>query len=223
MRLYHTTASIHLDSIKEHGLLPRRNRRGNWWTNVSSHPAMVYLSDTPRQHFYGFKACIATQTDRYVVFSVDGDFLYESLFRPDENYIDFKESGTNLNTPFHTRYAQIERAYYQAHLWQECIEKCGLVGYAGVIPFEELTIEHEAPVQENPFYREDLFYLDVDLDTKMVQTDLLLQEHLIAQYYGIEERSWHKSIIPIPMRENFVMEAVELGRQNTHVYIETTA
>lgn len=130
MKLYHGTALRHLDGIREHGLIPRGDRPGNW-PEFPSRDDLVYLTTAYAPHF---AKCAAKEKEPWVIVEIESDNLPDSLL-PDE---DFLEQATRKD-PLLTGWSLAQRTKFfrsnihdYAQYAQDSIESLGTCATAHV-------------------------------------------------------------------------------------------
>lgn len=140
MLLRHGTSSKNLESILNHGLIPRGEEKGNWEHSVSSRPDCVYLTSIYSSYF----ACSACEDEPWMMVEIDTDVLDQSLLLPDE---DFLEQVTRTQTEFpcfgkemkeRTEWFRDNLESFQRY-WMDSVEKLGNCCHQGWIEPDAIT------------------------------------------------------------------------------------
>jgi hypothetical protein len=101
------------------------------WQRLSSHPEMVYLTDT-----YPFFFTNTGGTPWGVVFEIDADILEPIKFYPDEDYLvqTAHEIGLTPIDGQNDNEAAIARLTEFREIWQEGLTRLGTCCYRGIVP-----------------------------------------------------------------------------------------
>lgn len=90
--LYHGTNLIQIPSIAQHGIEPRKDRKGNWEHSVKAHKERVYLTNAYAL-YYAQSACLDHYSaDAAVVLELEGRDVY-SMCCADEDAVEQMTRG----------------------------------------------------------------------------------------------------------------------------------
>lgn len=153
MILYHGTSGTSFVDIQQHGLKPRKDEAGSWFTNVKSNRNLVYLTNNHViSEFSGVRASIAKSSDTVVLLSVDTDTLEADCFTVDENFLDQEERGSFANCSIDLRKTQRARSVGD-NRWDRSLDKVGMCGYKGIIPPDKINVVGFIPLKHSVYYR----------------------------------------------------------------------
>ena len=148
MKLYHGTREGTLPLILSSGLMPRKEKKGNWSHTVSSNPGAVYLTNSYAIHFA--QSAVKSSKDRLLLIEVETDRMDQALFAPDE---DFLEQGTREHPEFthitdpasgwdmkkRTLWFRKRALSEFAGAWEQSLEKMGTCCFYGTITPAAIT------------------------------------------------------------------------------------
>jgi len=167
MLLYHGTNEEAAQNALKEGLKPRANTslKGNWKHTVDSRDDCVYLSKVYAPYFAG----CATENGRWAIIEIDTTRLDESLFLPDEDYM--QQATVKAEIPDEPFYGGLRRAnlakdakerlfkrndWFRRNLheyrafWEQSIDRIGNCCYQGIIPGEAITRTSLFDTASNP-------------------------------------------------------------------------
>lgn len=131
MKLYHGTSSKYLDEILKNGLVPRRNKKGNWAHTVASHKDAVYLTSVYPWHF----ALAASKNDEAgIIVEVETFGLDTSKLHPDEDVLE--QAGRhydNIKGDMKTRTQHYRKIARHNPNWEISLRAMGTCAYYGDI------------------------------------------------------------------------------------------
>jgi hypothetical protein len=142
MKLYHGTNTRILDTVRTHGILPRRNRKGNWSHTINSRKDAVYLT-VSYAAYYAIASVPGGRKNPHkpMIVEIDTDLLDENKFAPDEDTLEQANRERNPDDlPAHWTmkqrtvwYRNRLHLYSRTEAWKASIELMGNCCYLGEI------------------------------------------------------------------------------------------
>lgn len=154
MLLYHGTSQTNVADILLHGLSPRYDAPGNWYTNVKSNRNVVYLTKSvvDPEH-YALRSAIVSNSKQAAILCIDTDFLDAYMLRVDENFLDIESRGTHANCGIDERKAQ-RLVVESDDRWEESLAVFGACSHYGVIPAEAISVyKQNIDIRSIRYYR----------------------------------------------------------------------
>jgi len=142
MKLYHGTDEKTARQALACGLRPRADTGvKSTWEEVPSRPDMIYFTNAYALYF----ALMAAEPgEKLGIVEVDTDLMEESLFHPDEDFLEQATRGREDLVPIEysmelrTKIYQAELESYQPH-WKLSLEGLGNCSYLGQVVPSEVT------------------------------------------------------------------------------------
>lgn len=149
MRLYHGTSSRHLETILEHGLVPRGNAPSNW--TAASSAERVYLTNAYAMYFA--QASRKDSSEDLVVVEIDTDLLPDqTCLQADEDTVWFVWQHDAIDDRFLPPPGMLDRHQQAMHFSgflgplaehgitaEKSLELLGNCSHEGIIPVSAIT------------------------------------------------------------------------------------